>query len=467
MHESEARGAVRDLTARHALGFAINFVGTVYLARTLGPAGWGAYAVAYSAQLIVQNVLERGTAGSLIQRRTPAGPADLGTVLLIQLVVGLVAAGAIATIAPLAAPAYGEPALNELLLAVALSLPIYAMRAVPIGMLERDLNYRKVGVVEVADLATFNVIAAVGVAAGSGLAALAAASLARAIVSLLIAWALARPPVALRANSQAARELAQFALPYTASHALGYLNGAAAPLLVGTVSGTRAFGVLQLGYGLIAYPQALSAIIGRVALPVFSRSAERGGDIAEATSRGTSLLIRIVGTGMIVLAISAPAWIPVIYGPEWSDAAAIMLAIAPALGLGTALTLATAALNASGRTATVLKVNALFSVMYWISAALLVSQAGALGLPIAYAIASGSLTLYLVAFRRSFGELHIRSALMELVAGAAASAAAAVAAVMSAPAPVFLLIAACATIPLLRAGPRSIWRQASALSYLR
>lgn len=467
MHESEARGAVRDLVARHALGFAVNFAGTIYLARALGPAAWGAYAVAYATQLIAQSMLERGTVGSIIQRRHPAGPADIGTILLVQFLAGLAFGCGVALAAQLAVPAFGEPALAALLLAVAVSLPVYAVRAVPMGILERRLGYRAVGVVEIADLATFNVVAAAGVATGLGLLALAPALLTRAIVSLTVAWLLAAPAIAARLNLLAARELATFAVPYTLSHALGYLNGAAAPLLVGTIAGTRAFGVLQLAYSLIAYPQALSAIIGRVALPVFSRGAEHGTDIAEATSRGTALLIRFVGTGMIVLAVSSPAWIPVVYGAQWSEASAVMLAIAPALGLGTALTLTIAALNAAGRTRVVLAVNALFSASYWAGAVLLVPGFGALGLPVAYAIASISFLIYVVAFRRTFASLRIRSALVELTLGGVACAVAAVAMIAGAPPLLYLVLAAIAAVSLLRTGPRALSRQISELASLR
>ena len=54
-------------------------------------------------------------------------------------------------------------------MAVGLSLPVYAIRAVPMGALERSLRYERVGIIEVLDLSVFNAVAVATSIAGVGL----------------------------------------------------------------------------------------------------------------------------------------------------------------------------------------------------------------------------------------------------------------------------------------------------------
>lgn len=408
-----AQRAVGSLLARHILGFTINFVGTVILVRHFGPVVWGVYSVAYAVQFIAQGIIERGTAGYLIQRHDPPNDQVLGTAFSVQLVTGAVTAAAVALTAPGVAFVFQSEALTGLLWAVAISLAAYALRAVPLGMLERSISYRRVGAVEVADVITFNAVAVIGVALGFGMASLAIAAVTRAIVSLALAWPLSRLMLRPRFSSAVLKELVTFAIPYTGSNALAYLNGAAAPLLVGTIAGARAFGVLQLAYSLIAYPQVLNGILGRVAFPVYSRMTSDARQLQESVGRATSALIQYMGTATLAVAASSPLWVPTIYGPAWVDMPQIMMTIAPALGLGTAFTFVIAGLNATGRAKLVLVVGIAFSSLYWTAAAILVPLLGALGLPVAYSLASITFALYLLLFRRTVGVVDLRVVLID------------------------------------------------------
>jgi O-antigen/teichoic acid export membrane protein len=376
-------------------------------------------------QFIAQGITERGTSGYLIQRSAPPGEREIGTALTVQLVIGGVAAVLVAAAASTVATFVGSAPLTALLVAVAVSVAAYAMRAVPFGMLERSLSYRRVGALEVADVVVFNVVAIVGVAAGLDIGALVLAVASRAIVSLALAWPLSGVKPVPRLSRQALRELLVFALPYTASSALAYLNGAAAPLLVVRFAGSRSFGILQLAYSLIAYPQALNGILGRVAFPVYSRMDQDRERVRRSVEEATGALVRYVGTATIVLAASAPLWIPLVYGPEWADMAPIMLTIAPSLAIGTSFTFVIASLNATGAARAVLTLGAAFSAVYWLGAVLLVPTTGAIGLPLAYSVASIAFVPYLELFRRRVGPIRVRAALGDLTVAAIALLAAA------------------------------------------
>src|SRR5688572_20972063 len=92
------RGA-RSLLARHAVGFALNFVGTLLLARALGPQAWGVYGVAFVTQIMFQGLLERGMVGYLVRSHESPDGESTGTALLVQAVTGLLLGGLVVGVA--------------------------------------------------------------------------------------------------------------------------------------------------------------------------------------------------------------------------------------------------------------------------------------------------------------------------------------------------------------------------------
>lgn len=410
-NRGRSRAALRSLTARHALGLGLNFVGGVIIARVLGPRDWGLYGLALVTLAIAQQVVERGAAGFIIQRQRPLSAAETGTVLSIQVVSGMVAAAVIALIAPPLSRGTGDARLVALFGAVGIASAFYSLRAVPLGLLERDLRYARVAVVELVDILAFNVIAVLGVAFGVGVLALPVAFLGRSGVSLVAGLALSGIRWRVAFSMGVLREFVHFALPYSASNALTFVNTAAAPIVVGGLVGISEFGVVQLAYTIIVYPQALTTIITRVGFATYSRTGPSA--LAETVSRSTSRLLRAAGGATLLLAATSVLWIEPIYGPAWRDMSKYMLVIAPVYALGANLSLVIASLNVVGHAPRVFLLSAAFSILYWGLSFPLVSLLGGLGLPTAYALATAVFCGYLALARSSLGPLTIRSALAE------------------------------------------------------
>jgi PST family polysaccharide transporter len=317
------------------------------------------------------------------------------------------------TVAPQIATWYGQNDLHHLLTAVGIAMLAYSFRAIPLGLLERSMSYGRVALIEVIDILTFSAIAVLGVATGFGLWALSAAILMRSLASLGAAYALEHlPDMRLGLSLRALRQMLGYAVPYTLANGLTWLNTAAAPILVGTFVGTREFGVLQMSYTLIVFPQVLTGIIGRVSFPVYAR--ERHADLLAArVNSGTIALTRYAGGATLLLAVTSLIWIPFLYGQEWTGMSRYMLVIAPVYALEKSLALIIAALSASGKVILLLATGLAFSLIYWTSAVALVPTIGGLGLPTAYAFASLSFLSYVAIYRGSVGPIRIGGALLE------------------------------------------------------
>lgn len=447
MQELDARLAVRDLVARHAAGFAVNFAGTLFIARTLGPDVWGTYFVAFVLLAIAQGVIERGTAGYLTSRRDPAGAA--ATALVVQAVVGALTLAVIVLAATPASAAYGRPLLVPLLVGAGVSAFAYALRAVPLGLLEHRLRYRDVALVEVGELVVFNGVAVAGVAIGSGLEGLVLATMLRGPASALIAWLVARPQLRVRPSLAAARELGGFVVPYSGANALGWVNLAAAPVIVGRIAGTDQLGLLQMAYTLVLYPQIITTVIGRVAFPVYSRSATLG-DVRGDVERSTAAIMRFAGSLMLGVAIVSPLWVPALFGTAWMGMVPIITTVAAPLGVSMGFVALLAGLNARRFVGRAFVVGAMYSLCYWGLGALLVPLFGAIGLTVAQAISLATYLGYLWAFERAFGRIRIAPILARYAIAAGGLVASALISTSGAPSQLTLPVAALAMSVLVR-----------------
>ena len=410
------RGAeIRKLLVRYAIGFVMNFAGGLVLARWLGPAAWGVYSIVYVAQLGVQALLERGTAGYVIRRPSDLRPGELTTLLLLLLLIGGAFAAACFALSGAAADAIGAPGLAILLPALALSLPLIATRGVLLGGLERKLQYTAVAVIETVEIATFNAVAIVGTLFGATYFALAAALLLRFLVSTAVALRLTPTTTGQPARIDV-YQLAITGAPFAASSFVWWTNSAAVPVILGRAADLSDIGIVYMAFTLMTYSQSIMAVVARVALPAYAMSARQAGDLPSQVASDVRRAMRYAGGFMLLFAVSSAFWVAPLFGPAWTGMSAIMLAIAPAYAISAALTPVIAALNARGNALGVLLITVAFALVYWPLSILLVDRVGARGLPLGYAVATPVILLFIALFQRVVGGLLLRPGPAELLA---------------------------------------------------
>ena len=89
-------------------------------------------------------------------------------------------------------------------------------------------------------------------------------------------------------------------------------------VLVGKYQGAEALAFYGLGYRLLLYPvQLLSATIGGVLFPSFSRLADDLDAIRSEMTRATRALAALTLPGMAFVAAAAPQFVVLLFGEEW------------------------------------------------------------------------------------------------------------------------------------------------------
>lgn len=315
------------------LGFQLLTAGvTVVLARLLTPADYGLFAIALSVQLVGQNIAELGLPAALVRMaETPSEELQAATIGFLLAVTAAIAA-ALLLAAYVIVPALG--ATSEVLQVTAitlLALPIYAARAVPMAMLDRQMRFGRVAAVEAADTVGFNVFALSAALAGGGVFSLAGAVPVGALLGAGAAWLVSDAARLPRFDLSRVRPLIGFGSRVSVlgvlylGRDLGYVS------LIGAVGGAPMAGFYAMAKRLFSFPTALAAAVARVMLPTLSQSGE---ERPLRASRMLGQIALVCGLPLALVAGAIQPFVNVVLGPEWLPTSDIVLFGSLAMLLG-------------------------------------------------------------------------------------------------------------------------------------
>jgi O-antigen/teichoic acid export membrane protein len=206
----------------------------------------------------------------------------------------LVVAGATLLAAPLIASAYGVAGISAYLLAVAIKQPLVGAAVIPLAILNRDLQYERIAIVNVC--ATFaTALTRLGLAiAGAGAWAIVIAYAASGLFTLTGAL-LARPfRPRLRISMPAISPLLRFGWRATASALCEQMINNVHYLLVGWFYGAAPLAEYRLAFDLAMEPaNAVGTLVNRTALPVFAKVSALRDQLAQSLTWSLHKLLAI------------------------------------------------------------------------------------------------------------------------------------------------------------------------------
>jgi O-antigen/teichoic acid export membrane protein len=302
---------------------AIALLGNIVLARLLLPHDFGIVAAGLAVMMVVSFVTDAGLGAVLIRRDNPPTARDLRTLLTVPLLGVALCSVVIAALAPMLGGAGG------VILVMCLSLLVRAVRGPGIVLLERDLDYRSVVVVEVTDAVAFYLWAVPAVLLGWGVWGPATATIAQAAVGTLVL--LSRAPSTPRRpllDWRLARRLLRASLAFQGVSWVVLLRDQALNAAAVVAGGPSMLGLWSLASRLMQLPNVLLEALWRISYPAMSRLHRLGEDPAPVIAKA----LRITNLGaaimLVPLAAAGPALVPVVFGPAWAPAAGVLPAAA-------------------------------------------------------------------------------------------------------------------------------------------
>lgn len=297
----------------------------VALARLLSPADFGLASLALVAVLLGQSLFGSGGMADFLVQRPLLQPRHIATTFWLLVAAGMLLMLGFLALASVLAAAFDQPELTALIRAFAILLPLNALAAVPDALLRREFRFKYLAL-----RSTLSVIAggACGMVMawwGFGVWSLLGFYLTHKLTEIVILWRAQPIRFWHRPAASCLREILGFA---------AYSSGARLPqdidqvVMRGTVG--LVFGVNAVGYFHFArsvLDQATNVLITpltRVAMPAFSAvrgQTERLQALLRLTSESMALFAFPCFLG---LAVTAGAWVPLVFGPQWSAASGVV-----------------------------------------------------------------------------------------------------------------------------------------------
>jgi O-antigen/teichoic acid export membrane protein len=300
----------------------------VVLARLLAPHDYGLAGMVLAFSWFVLAFSDLSLGAALVQRRS-ISELDRSTVFWTSLAAGTAFTLLAVTLSwPLAA-FYGQPEVQPLFVAVAFSFVITSLGVTQAALLTRDLDFRRLELRMMAATAAGALVGISAAARGFGPWAIIAQQLVIAAVSTLLLWRFCAWRPRLVFSLASLRDLGSFGGKVFGQRALYYTTRAADAALIGRFLGPAAVGAYALAYNVILVPATRIGIpIQEVLFPAFSRMQDDREWVAAMWVRVTRLVAAISMPLMLCLIVTAPDFVAVALGAEWSAATPVVQILA-------------------------------------------------------------------------------------------------------------------------------------------
>ncbi|MFH1731725.1 MAG: lipopolysaccharide biosynthesis protein [Planctomycetota bacterium] len=312
-------GAGWTIAARFG-GRVVRMVAFFVLAKLLGPKLLGVVGTLYVIDPLTMILSRLGTTPAIIQKKD-AGPDHFDSAMIVNVLMGLVVAVAVAAVSPLIGRALDDPLLAEVLLPYTIVFAVRALSFTPEGILRRRMAFRTFAVMgEFANAAgcTVMIILAFN---GRGVWSVFWAELLRAVLLSGLFVALCGHRFRLRFRLQAVREMVGFSGWATVTEFFYYGACNIFYIVVRVALGSVALGLYVFAFRLISQPlEQIAMRLYEVMFPAFSRYQDKPEDVLRVQRKLVCAISLFALPFLSIAAVLADEFFAVLMGPKWAGA---------------------------------------------------------------------------------------------------------------------------------------------------
>ena len=296
----------------------LQFVFSAVLARLLVPNDFGLIALISVFTGFASVFVDLGFTAAIVQR-SKVDERHLSTAFWLNVMAGTGLMVVVMGMAPAIAAFYDQPQLVPLTLALAPSFLLGSLVGLQSAMLTRQMNFKRLTMIENSALVGANALAIGLAVSGFGVWSLVALALASAAIRAVLLWSASswRPRAFL--DRESVRDLWGFSSRLTAFNAVNYWARNADNLLVGRFIGTDSLAFYNRAYNLMLLPLDLvSSVPARVMLPVLSRLQDEPELVKRVYLRSIGLIALVTFPAMVGLFVVCEPFILTVYGSKWA-----------------------------------------------------------------------------------------------------------------------------------------------------
>lgn len=309
--------------------FQIGFMAV--MARLLSPADFGLLAIANVVLRFLSYFAQLGVSPALIQK-SHLEDGDVRAALSVSLGISALCVLLAVGFAPLAQTYFSMPVLEEVIQALSLSFLLTGASAVSMGLLRREMNFKKIALIESASYVFgYGLVGVLLALANFGVWALVGAALSQAGMTTLFSYLVVRHEVAFRHRREQRMYFFKFGSRYSLIGFIEFLCSSLDAMVIGKLFGAGPAGLYSRAFLLVHLPvQQPANLLTKVLFPVISRlGIQRQADSLQISMLLVGSYAFSVSFGMIP---AAHDLITVLLGDQWVEAVPLLQVLAFAVG---------------------------------------------------------------------------------------------------------------------------------------
>lgn len=379
--KARAQKGVFILAARTLVSQVLRVISALCLSRLLFPDDYGLFGIVSYAASLGAYLGDLGLSAALVRQSREPTVEETSTLFWGHQALTATIVAVVIALAPWLVEGYalGAKAL-PMVQAMALGLFFFSLRIIPLMTLERQLAFPAIARAElienVAQVASTISLASLGFGAW----ALAGGTLVRGAVGLVCIWHASPWRPRFTFHGSIIRRLLGFGLAYQIPPLVAAFAAGWVPLVVGSVLGKEAVGLVNWAWALASTPMMLSAILNRVAFPAYCRLQDDPVGFAEYLRTSLRRLSAALCLFIPLAVFAVPVAVPLLFGERWVPAVPLVQWFSLECILTTLIGLLATAQNAGGRPWERLMVTVGVGVSKWALGTWLIHRFGLKGI---------------------------------------------------------------------------------------
>jgi O-antigen/teichoic acid export membrane protein len=392
--DEDLRGTVvrggLQLMIRQGAGLILS-VGTVLvLTRVIGPAGYGLFSAVFGIAFFAQATGELSLDVYIVRF-----PRELTREVCDQVFTLLVVLAGITTLLLIGA----TPALALLVklrgfdgIAIAMfaSIPLMHMQQVHLSRMERALDYRRVGVVELGAQVAYALVALPLAFVLKDAWAPVFGWWVQQLFLLLGFWHADRYRPRLSWKPKLVRDALRYGVATNASNVVYSMRSLVVTVFVSRVLGASGVGYVSLAIRLAQQLGFVQAVMLRISIAVLGKIADDRERLRRAMTQGAELQLLAQGVPITLFSLVASVLVPVIFGRAWTPVAHLIPLLAPAYMAMAMFSTVSAAMWLGRRPRDLLLTQGSSAALLWLGSVIFIPHYGIQGYGYGELVAMGS-----------------------------------------------------------------------------
>ncbi|MGG6293244.1 oligosaccharide flippase family protein [Leptolyngbya sp. AN02str] len=390
------------LTLRQLVSNVLSIVSVLVIARVLGPENYGIVAIALGIFYFLSWTTKVGLPIYLVRQSNLDGDAPKAVLSFFN-TAGVMFCVVLWLCAPLLGWWTNRAEVTDVVHWLPLPLWFDMVASVSIAMLERELKFAEVGLIETVAQISNYLLSIPLVLLGWGYWGPIAGIILQ--FSLLSAIATYYYPIPWRLQLEwkILKPALQFGIGYSGSSWLLNLKALTVPLVISRLAGVEAAGIAGFSIRFVEQLSILRWVIKRMSISVLARLSGNLDAIRSTITKGMAYQALLIGPVCAVFSCFSAWIIPLLFGEKWLPSIYLFPLVAIATLVNSVFDMHSSALYAAGHNRDVAKQNAAYILLLWLSCSLLLPRFGVWGYGLAELVALPSFVLIHTSLTKLYG----------------------------------------------------------------